>query len=204
MSYNTQALLLDKNNKPIPQYYDPTSDSFKPLSNQIIAQITDGSLSTLGAKADVPVLDPSAPASTNQVLKAILAQLQGSGNGNAPVELTGSIIEDVVLQTEAVATGNGMPYTPTNANMTLNFEITGTSTSRTIIFEIAGASGVYQAHPGYKLGDITYTPATQTTGGSDTAPETWEVDIPVGWSFRARISSIAGGNISIAGKAVMQ
>ena len=42
MAYNTKALLLDVNNKPIPQYYDPVSDSFQPMTNGIVNKNTAG------------------------------------------------------------------------------------------------------------------------------------------------------------------
>ena len=124
-------------------------------------------------------------------------------NGAMDVNFVGSLANAVILQTAAAAAGNGTPYTPTSP-MTLNFEISGTSTSRTVIFEIAGPKGVYQVHPALKLGDTTYTPATQTTGGSNAAPETWEVDIPANYSFRARVSAVAGGNVDVLGSAVAQ
>lgn len=109
----------------------------------------------------------------------------------------------VILQVNAVATGNGTVYTPTSPE-TLTFEISGTSTSRTINFEIAGPKGVYQAHSAFLLGDTTYTAVTSTTGGDDTTPKTYEVDIPANYSFRARVSAVAGGDVDIAGWAVAQ
>ena len=115
----------------------------------------------------------------------------------------GRVPNQVTLQDGATATGNGTAYTAIMP-MTLNFEITGTSASRTIVFEIAGPKGVYQSHPAFKLGDTTYTPTATTTGGSDTTPETWEVDVPANYSFRARISAVAGGDIHVAGSAVAQ
>jgi hypothetical protein len=107
--------------------------------------------------------------------------------------------ENVTLQSAATTTGNGTPYTPTKS-MALTFEITGTSSSRTIIFEIAGPSGVYVAQQALRVTDNSL--ASQTTNGTNAAPENWLVSVPLGWSFRARISAIAGGNVSIGGKAV--
>ena len=122
-------------------------------------------------------------------------------DGSINTQLIGSLANQVPLQVAVSAPGNGTPYTPASP-MTLSFEITGTSTSRTTFFEIAGPKGVYQAHPAYKLGDTTYTPQTTSVRGSDTTPETWEVDIPANYTFRARISAVAGGNVSISGSAV--
>jgi len=120
-----------------------------------------------------------------------------------PMKMVSSLASAVILQAGATSASNGTSYKPTSPQ-TLTFEITGTSTSRTIIFELAGPKGVYQAHPGYKIGDTTYTAATQTTGGSTAAPESWEADIPANYSFRARVSAIAGGNVDISGSAVAQ
>lgn len=35
MAYNTLAILRDKDGRPIPQYYDPKTDSFQPMTNHI-------------------------------------------------------------------------------------------------------------------------------------------------------------------------
>jgi len=118
-------------------------------------------------------------------------------------KLNGSLANVVTLQSNAVATGNGTAYTP-ESPMTLTFEISGTSTSRTIVFELAGPKGVYVAHPAIKVGDATYTAVTNTTLGNDTTPASYEVDIPANYSFRARVSAIAGGDVDIAGWAVAQ
>lgn len=127
----------------------------------------------------------------------------GDGTYAEQTVTKGSLAKSVTLQSNAVATGNGTPYSSESPE-TLTFEISGTSTSRTVVFELAGPKGVYIAYPALKVGDTTYTPTTSTTGGSDTTPESWEVDIPANYSFRARISAISGGNISISGWAVAQ
>ncbi|MBO2943564.1 hypothetical protein JJQ72_06180 [Paenibacillus sp. F411] len=109
--------------------------------------------------------------------------------------------QTVTLQNNATAAGNGTPFAPENSNHTLTFEITGTSTSRTVLFEIAGPSGVYTPHTAFNVTDPTKF-GTQTTGGSNTAPESWQVEVPAGYSFRARIGAVAGGNVAVKGKAV--
>lgn len=108
---------------------------------------------------------------------------------------------DVTLQNAATAAGNGTPFAPTDGNYALTFEVTGTSTSRTIIFELAGPSGVYIPVTAFNVADPTKFGA-QTTGGSSTAPESWQVEVPAGYSFRTRISAVADGNVTIKGKAV--
>jgi len=119
------------------------------------------------------------------------------------VSVVGSLAKSVTLQSNASATGNGTHYTPTTPE-TLTFEISGTSTSRTVVFELAGPKGVYIVYPALKIGDTTYTPTTSATGGSDTTPESWEVDIPANYSFRTRITAVAGGDVDISGWAVAQ
>lgn len=118
-------------------------------------------------------------------------------NNPLPVQLSGSIV-DVTLQNAVTAAGNGTAHAPT-ADAKLRFEITGTSTSRTVNFEIAGISGVYVPVTAFNINDPTKF-GTSTTAGSDAAPDSWEVEIPVGWSFRARVSAVAGGNVSVKGK----
>lgn len=130
---------------------------------------------------------------TDEQLATIAA---GGGEGG------GAVISDVTLQSAAVANGNGTPYTPVG-NADLAFEITGTSTSRTIVFEMAGPANVYAACMAYGVNDLGVA-ATQTTLGSTIAPQSWQVSIPVGWKFRARITAVGGGNITISGKAVIR
>jgi len=118
--------------------------------------------------------------------------------------IVGSLANLVTLQSNAVLVGNGTPYTP-ESPITLTFEISGTSTSRTVVFELAGPKGVFIAHPAIKVGDTTYTSVTSTTLGNDTAPASYEVDIPANYSFRTRISvAPVGGDVDIAGWAVAQ
>ncbi|NBD23759.1 hypothetical protein [Paenibacillus glycinis] len=61
----------------------------------------------------------------------------GDGEGgSAPISVT--------LQNAAASPGNGTPFAPSDGNVTLTFTITGTSTSRTIAFELADQSAVVQ------------------------------------------------------------
>lgn len=117
-----------------------------------------------------------------------------------PVKVTGSLTNQVTLQSNATGTGNGTAHTALT-DETLTFTITGTSTSRTIVFELADpVAGVFQNLAlATKIGDTTYTPQLSTTGGSTALPESWQVDIPAGFSFRAGISAVAGGNVNISG-----
>lgn len=108
---------------------------------------------------------------------------------------------DVSLQEAAAAAGSGKPFAPVDGNYTLTFEITGTSTSRTVMFELAGPSGQYMPVTSFSVTDPTKF-GQQTSSGSDTAPESWQVVVPAGYSFRARIGAVTGGNVTIKGKAV--
>jgi len=109
---------------------------------------------------------------------------------------------DVTLQDAVTAAGAGTAYKPSRGNETLTFAITGTSTIRTVIFELADPSGVYVPCTAFNIMDPTKF-GTQTTGGNNTLPESWLVDVPIGYSFRARVSAVSGGNVTIKGKAVL-
>jgi hypothetical protein len=109
-----------------------------------------------------------------------------------------SVPQDVILHEATDEASNGTSYTPDKTVM-LTFEITGTSTSRTVVFEMAGPSGIFVSQQCMRVSDNSLV--VQTTSGSDTAPESWMVVIPAGWTFRVRISAIGGGNCSISGKA---
>lgn len=172
------------------------------MSNAALEVGADGKYSQrttiVGSLANVEVDETGA-------LKTLVTGLEVTSVTATNIESTdiGKKTTAVTLQSNATATGNGTAFTPT-VPKTLTFEISGTSTSRTVVFEIAGPSGTFVAHPGYKQGDTTYTPATSTTGGTTTSPESWEVDIPANYSFRARISAVTGGDIDISGWAVAQ
>lgn len=116
-----------------------------------------------------------------------------------PVSVAGSLASLVTLQSAQTLADNGTPYTAT-VPATLIFTITGTSTTRTIVFESAGPDGVYKPHYCYKEGDLTNTPVTFTTEGNTTKPISYKTEIPANHTFRARISiAPLSGNISISG-----
>ncbi|MFQ6391336.1 hypothetical protein ACLNAR_26490 [Priestia aryabhattai] len=123
-----------------------------------------------------------------------------------PVQVIGESVEnqgpiEVPLQDNATVPNSGMVYTPTDGKNTLYFEVTGTSTSRTIAFEIIGSNGEPVSITAFSTTDPSISDQ-YTTGGSDETPEYWVVQIPIGCSFRANITAVSGGNVNISGKAV--
>ncbi|MFS0723869.1 hypothetical protein [Paenibacillus sp. 1P07SE] len=112
----------------------------------------------------------------------------GGGGESLPIE--------VVLQNESTAAGNGTPLT-VGEYKTLTIEVYGTSVSRTVIFEIQSVSNAWYPIQGIKIQD--YSMATQTTGSG----EVWQFDITGVTAVRARISAVAGGNVSVRGRAVV-
>lgn len=126
-----------------------------------------------------------------------MAQLIDTATGIAiqPTQNTGSKVVDVSLQNAASATGNGTVLT-VGGIKTVTVEIYGTCTSDTVVFEGASTSGTFYSVSGTRLSDLTV--ASQTTGLN----EVWQFDVTGLVSFRARISAVAGGNISVIGKGV--
>lgn len=108
-----------------------------------------------------------------------------------------SNVQDVTLQNAATAVGNGTVLT-VGSFKTLTIEITGTSTSRTIVFEGCSVGGTYYQVNGEKVAMPNPLFWYQTTGNN----EVWRFEVTGLASFRARISTIAGGNVTIKGKAV--
>ncbi|MGG0308449.1 hypothetical protein ABEY43_06455 [Priestia megaterium] len=123
------------------------------------------------------------------------ARKDTDGRPVTDVEIKGARVQDVVLQADATAVGNGTPF-QVGAAKTVTVEITGTSTSRTIVFEAASVSGAFYPVQGVKTS--TYDMASQTTGKD----EVWQIDVTGQVTLRARVSAIAGGNVSVKGKAV--
>lgn len=105
-------------------------------------------------------------------------------------------VQDVVLQENATAISNGKTFV-VGAVKTITIEITGTSTSRTIVFEASSVSGAYYPIQGTKLQDFTLS--SQTSGLN----ELWVFDVTGLMNFRTRISDISGGSVNVRGKAVI-
>lgn len=116
-------------------------------------------------------------------------------NGNVTLGDQQAKTTTATLQNNVTTTGTGTPFT-VGAYKTLTIEITGTSTSQNINFEASSISGTYYPIQGVRLSD--YSMATSTTGIN----EVWTFDITGLQNFRANLTSVSGGNVTIQGKAV--
>ena len=114
----------------------------------------------------------------------------GEGGGSG-----GGGFTAVTLQDAATAVSNGTNFA-VSTNKTITVEITGTSTSRTVIFEGSSVGGSFFRIQGARLSDLVID--SQTTGSG----EVWQFEVTGLVNFRARISAIAGGNVSVKGRAL--
>ena len=102
---------------------------------------------------------------------------------------------DLVFHDEATTTGNGTTYF-VGASKTLTVEIYGTSTSRTISFYAISESGTIRPMMGVRMSDFATATSTTTTG------EIWQFDITGLDSVMMDLTAVAGGNVSVKGRAV--
>ncbi|MFA1510084.1 hypothetical protein ACDN41_12710 [Priestia aryabhattai] len=107
----------------------------------------------------------------------------------------GSFVKPVTLQNGATAIGDGTAF-DVESYKTLTLEISGTATSHTLVFEGASASGTWYPVQGVRLSDYDMKSQITTKG------EVWTFEVPGLVKFRARLSAVAGGNISVKGNAV--
>ncbi|MFC4102927.1 hypothetical protein [Paenibacillus xanthanilyticus] len=125
----------------------------------------------------------------------------GGGGGGGVTATAGPL--DVTLHANSNAPGNGETYTAARGNERLTFSVRGNSTARKVRFELADLSGIFVPITAFSVTDPAKY-STETTGGRDTAPESWTVSVPAGWTFRAPLESVsAGGNVIVRGKAVI-
>lgn len=115
--------------------------------------------------------------------------------GNLTIDNVQSKIVDVDFHTGSTTVSNGTEFI-VNAYKDLAIEIYGTSTSRSVVFEATGASGVYKPIQGIRNSD--FNTDSQTTGTS----ESWSFSIAGQKKVRIRITAVAGGNVIIKGVAV--
>lgn len=131
---------------------------------------------------------------TPEGLLKVLADLNGA-TINATLGDQQAKTTTIILQNAATAIGAGTPFT-VGAYKTLTLSITGTSTSRTIAFEVSDADGNWTPIQGVRLSDFTLDTQTSTTG------EKWTFEITGTTAFRANLVAISGGNITVKGTAV--
>jgi hypothetical protein len=108
--------------------------------------------------------------------------------------MTNSIIP-VTFHNAATTAADGDAFT-VGAYKTLNIEIYGTSTTRTVAFMGVGPSGTAYAISGVKLFDLTTGTSTTGTG------ELWQFDITGLTQVIMDITAVTGGNVTVKGKAV--
>lgn len=101
----------------------------------------------------------------------------------------------VLLQNNVTVPSNGIE-TIINSNDKATIFISGTSTSRTIIFEGKDNDGNWYSASAIKLSDATR--ANQTTGNN----EAWSLDLSNWVSFRIRVSAVAGGYVRVTAKII--
>jgi len=118
-----------------------------------------------------------------------------SGRMKVDAQLTGSLTTDITFHEDATVAADGTIFT-IDGHKTLTVEIYGTSTSRTIEFKGRCVSGIDRPIMGVRLSDLSTTISTTGTG------EIWQFDITGLTSVLMDMSAIAGGNVTVKGKAV--
>ena len=107
---------------------------------------------------------------------------------------------NVIFHNEAIATGNGEEFSIKfnySNDLTLALDITGTATSRTLVFQAKAQNGNWINVIGYNSTDASS--AITTTSTDD---EIWKFDLTGYTGFRVVISAIAGGNVTVIGTVV--
>jgi hypothetical protein len=122
--------------------------------------------------------------------------------GDADVSNTNSLptkkaYTEHVFQNAATGTGVGTEFA-VGVNKSLAVFISGTSTSRTVQFKGKDIDGNVYDLVGVKLGDTTFTMAISTT--EETAY--YFENIEGFTSLYINLSAVAGGNVTVKGKAV--
>lgn len=101
----------------------------------------------------------------------------------------------VTFQNNVTSPNEGTIFT-INSFDKATFFITGTSTSRTIIFEGSDGDGNWYNALAAKIPDLTM--AYQTTGTN----EAWIIDLTDWVAIRVRVSAVAGGYVNVVAKVV--
>lgn len=106
-------------------------------------------------------------------------------------------IMSFVFHNQSTLISDGFELSVSSGMITLNFEISGTATSSTCIFEGKSVDdGAFYPIQCANLGTLVLASQTIDKGSL------WQVDLNGLIKFRVRISAVAGGNISVKGRAV--
>lgn len=124
-------------------------------------------------------------------------KIQDNAEGT-PIHVTqaGNAVDNATLQPASSAAAPGNPFVVGSYKKIL-LEVSGTSTSRTIVFEGMGPSNTPIAILGKKLSDGST--ASQTTGTG----ELWSVDIEGLTTFQANLTAVSGGTVTVTGTATL-
>ncbi|WP_158543911.1 GDSL-type esterase/lipase family protein [Cohnella sp. OV330] len=119
------------------------------------------------------------------------------GAAAAPVA-TPAVVKGITFQDATTSAKDGTAYVPASDAEVVTFSIRGTSSSRTVVFEISDDGSSFLPHTAFSVNDPTKY-GTQTTGGNNATPELWQAIVPKGFFFRARVAAVSGGNVTIKG-----
>ena len=104
--------------------------------------------------------------------------------------------KDHTFHDEQTGVDSGTDLEVTPAFTSLLIEVYGTSSSRTLQFKAKGESGTARTLLGTKISDAST--ATSTTGTA----ELWRFDITGLKHITMDLTAVAGGNVSVKGRAV--
>lgn len=111
--------------------------------------------------------------------------------------ITGSLANQIIFQSAAVAAGNGASLTVTGLkNLTVGITSAGGNTARTIEFHGVDAVGNDNLFTGINKNGLTTATSTINTG------ETWQFDITGLVTVYMKLTAITTGTITVAGLAV--
>lgn len=123
-----------------------------------------------------------------------------------PVELTGSNVKDIVLQNAATATGDGSVYTVTTGKESITLVASGTATSFTVQFQVQASDGNWYLINGTNVGTGGASGQVGQVGTNAQASSTtvfgqvYEIDLARWKSFKAAVTAVSGGNVSVNGR----
>lgn len=133
----------------------------------------------------------------NEYLNTVngLSTASHDNGAGEPITDTGSSVVTIKLQDVTTTASAGSPFTVRNFK-TLNIKATGTATSFVIVFEAAHEDNVYEQIQAMRYKDYEFTNELREKNVSV------QVDVTGYHKFQARVVSVAGGNVTVSGKAV--